>query len=165
MIFVADGAGCFKLKLHRAIQGFWKYWTGIEEIKNRVTPTGDGKTCLDGIFGRMNKILSNAVDNGASFYNMEEIIDTISESNGMSSTQFFGYKVDRKRELLVDLTDSKASFSGSILSTVLASDCKHSNNIMSNAFNHSGYGSGKALNCSYFSFSVKEDDTKESISL
>ena len=101
-----------------------------------MTLAGDGKTCLHGMFGRMNKILSNAVDNGASFYNMETIIDTISKSNGMSSTQFFGYKADRKYELLVDLTDSKASFSGSILSTVLASDCKHSDNILSNAFKH-----------------------------
>ena len=163
VIFVADGAGCFKSKLHRAIQGFWKYWTGIEEIKYRITPAGDGKTCLDGMFGRMSVILSTAVDNGASFYNMESILETISKSNGMSSTKFLGYAPDRRRELSVNLTDTKTSFSGSFLTTVLASDCKQSNNILSKAFKHSGYGSGKTLNCSYFSFSVKEDDRNESI--
>lgn len=73
VIFIADGAGCFKSKLHRAIQGFWKVWTGIEEKKYRLTPAGDGKTCLDGMFGRMSTILSTSVDAGASYYNMETV--------------------------------------------------------------------------------------------
>jgi len=163
--FVADGAGCFKSKLHRAIQPLWKSWTGIEEELLRLTPAGDGKTNLDGMFGRMSVILSSSVDNGESYYNMETILDAISESNGLSSTSFVGFNPDRRCGLSVELTDTKTSFSSSILTTVLASDCNHSGNILSNAFKHTGYGSGKALKSSMFSFFVKDGDQKKKIHL
>ena len=163
VIFVADGAGCFKSKLHRAIQGMWKIWTGIDEIKYRLTPAGGGKTCLDGMFGRMSVILSSAVDNGSSYFNMESILNTLSESNGMSSTRFIGYAPDRTHALSVELADKKTQYSSSILTTILdpESDCNNSNNIVSCAFKHSGYGSGQALTCSYFSFHLKTDIKKK----
>ena len=100
------------------------------------------------MFGQMSVIISSAVDNGASYYNIETILDTVSESHRLSSTRVFGYKPDRKRELCVEVVDSKALFSGSILLTVLAFDCKHSDSILSKTFKHSGYGLGQALKCS-----------------
>ena len=56
--FVSDGAGCFKSKLHRAVQPFYKTWTGVDEVTLRVTPARAGKTSLDGRFGTFNSILS-----------------------------------------------------------------------------------------------------------
>ena len=165
VIFVTDGAGYFKSKLHRAIQGMWKIWTGIDEIKYQLTPAGSGKTCLDGMFGRMSIILSSTVDNGSSYFNMESILNTLSESNGMSSTRFIGYAPDRTHALSVELADKNTQYSLSILTTILdpESDCNNSNNILSCAFKHSGYGSGQALTCSYFSFHLKTDKKKQSI--
>ena len=165
VIFVADGAGCFKSKLHRAMQGFWKIWTGIDEIKYRLTPAGGGKTCLDGMFGRMSVILSSAVDNGSSYFNMETILNTLSESNGMSATRFFGYTPDRTHALSVELADKKDPYSSSILTTILdpEGDYNNSDNILSRAFKHSGYGSGQALKCSYFLFHLKTDNKKQVI--
>lgn len=64
VICVADAAGCFKWKLHRTTKGFLKILIGIYEIKYQLTPTSDGKTCLDRMFGYMSVILSSAVDNG-----------------------------------------------------------------------------------------------------
>jgi hypothetical protein len=159
-IFVADGAGCFKSKLHRAIQGFWKTWTGIEEIKYRNTPAGDGKTCLDGMFGRMSVILSSAVDNGESYYNAETILAAVGESKGLSSTVFVGYMPDRENELSVEIADG-TKWSSSILSTQLASDCKNSGCILSTAFKHTGYGSGMSLTCSTYKFYRKGEDGKK----
>jgi hypothetical protein len=162
VIFIADGAGCFKSKLHRAIQGFWKVWTGIEEIKYRNTPAGDGKTNLDGMFGRMTTILSTTVDNGASYYNMETILDTIEESNGLSSTVFVGYKPNRENRLYVEIADGY-KFSSSILTTVLASDDSSAD--LSLAFKHSGYGSGQRLMHWTFNLCMKEGETKKRVNL
>eukprot|EP00980_Cylindrotheca_fusiformis_P025942 scaffold14950_cov156-Cylindrotheca_fusiformis.AAC.1 len=157
VIFVADGAGCFKSKLHRAIQGFWSKWTGVTEVKFRITPAGDGKTCLDGMFGRYNRILSTAVDNGASYWNAKTILTALEASNGLSSTTFVGYSPLRlQNPLSVELVRN-AKYSSSILTTILASDCSMSTQMLSYAFKHTGYGSGKALGCSeFFNFIVKE---------
>ena len=51
VIFRSDGAGCFKSIFHRAMQPHWKTWTGIEEMVFRVTPAGDGKFIVGGMFG------------------------------------------------------------------------------------------------------------------
>eukprot|EP00980_Cylindrotheca_fusiformis_P024057 scaffold11480_cov117-Cylindrotheca_fusiformis.AAC.1 len=154
-IFVADGAGCFKSKLHRAIQGFWQIWAGVTEIKYRNTPAGDGKTSLDGMFGRCSVILASAVDNGASYWNKESILAAVEESNGLSSTTFVGYSPVRENQLHVEIADSQTRFSSSILSTSLASDCSNSSNALSYAFKHTGYGSGKSIGCSMFKFFLK----------
>eukprot|EP00980_Cylindrotheca_fusiformis_P023019 scaffold10054_cov140-Cylindrotheca_fusiformis.AAC.10 len=157
VIFVADGAGCFKSKLHRAIQGFWANWTGVTEVKYRNTPAGDGKTCLDGMFGRYNTILSTAVDNGASYWNAETILKALDVSNGLASTKFVGYSPLRlENPLLVEVARNE-KYSSSILTTILASDCSQSTHSLSYAFKHTGFGTGKELSCSgYFKFFTKE---------
>ena len=56
--------------LHQAMQPFWKLWTGVDEISYRITPTGDGKSALDGMFGHFNTVLVwSAVDQGSSYFN------------------------------------------------------------------------------------------------
>jgi hypothetical protein len=93
--FVSDGAGCFKSQLNRALQPFWKIWTGVDEIVYRLTPAGDGKSALDGMFGRLNTVLWSSVDMGASCYNSKTITDAMADLNGLSSTQFARWEPDR----------------------------------------------------------------------
>lgn len=78
--FRADGAGCFSSKLHRAIQPFWKAWTGIDEIVCRISPAGAGKSELDGMFGRVSKISSSACDAGHSYSNSKELLAALEHS-------------------------------------------------------------------------------------
>ena len=55
----------------------------------RHTPAGDGKSAVvDGMFGRLNTVLSSAVNMGASYWNSQTIADAMAESNGLASTQF-----------------------------------------------------------------------------
>ena len=92
--FVSDGAGCFKSKLHRAVQPFYKTWTGVDEVMLRVTPAGAGKTSLDGRFGTFNSTLSKGVDQGASFYNAGTVIETAKGAGGMAATEFILFEPD-----------------------------------------------------------------------
>ena len=156
-IFVADGAGCFKNILHRASQGFWQTWTGIEEIIFRLTPAGDGKSCLDGMFGRMSQLLSSSVDNGASYFNAETMLDAIESSGGLSATTFLIYKPDRTSPLSVELSN-KDTFSTSILTTVLSSDCTCNTSVLSKAYKHTGFGNGALLTCSTFKFFIEAEE-------
>jgi hypothetical protein len=87
-IFVADGAGCFRSALQRALQAFWKIWMGIYEITYRITLAGDGKSALDGMFGRLNIVLHSQLDCGDSYYNMKTVSATIKNSFGLSGTEF-----------------------------------------------------------------------------
>ena len=91
------------------------------------------------------------------------VLDAVSASNGVSSTVFIGYKPDRSCQFSVELSDKKATFSSSILSTTLTSDCTRFDDVLSNAFKHTGYGSGQAFRCSAFSFFAKEDGKKRFI--
>lgn len=63
--FESDGAGAFNSNLAKACQPEWYEWTNgkIEEVQIRVSVNGDGKTSLDGIFGKTGKLISDAVNN------------------------------------------------------------------------------------------------------
>ena len=161
VIFVADGAGCFKSIKHRADQGFWKIWTGIKEIIYRLTPAGDGKSFLDGMFGRMSQLMSTSVDNGASFFNTETMLDAIEGSGGLSATTFLAYKPDRSTQLTVELSYRNDTFSTSILTTVLNSDqtCKTSG--LSMAYKHTGFGNGELLSYSKFKYFKQAEEGKK----
>ena len=67
-IFRADGAGCFRSVLQRAVQPMWFFWTGIVEKVNRISPAGAGKSSLDGMFARVGELLHMAVDMGHSYF-------------------------------------------------------------------------------------------------
>ena len=139
--FVSDGAGCFKSQLERALQPFWKIWTGVDEIVYRLTPAGDGKSALDGMFGRLNTVLSSAVNMGASYWNSQTIADAMAESNGLASTQFATFQPDRSLQIEGTVNDINLE---SILLTTL--DPARENADQSTlAFKHSGYGEGQRI--------------------
>jgi hypothetical protein len=136
--FVSDGAGCFKSQLHRIIQPFWKIWTGVHEVSFRLTPAGDGKSALDGMFGRLNTVLRGAVTEGASYCNSETIGDAITKSNGLASTQFVIFKPKRQQQLTGQLRGIDMQ---SVLLTTLDPDQSSDNPVLL-AYQHSGYGPG-----------------------
>ena len=84
--FCSDGAGCFKSKHHRGFQPFWKHWTGIDEVSLQITPAGDGKTSLDGMFGRVNQLLKQAVANGHSYWHANLIGKALESTDGLPAT-------------------------------------------------------------------------------
>jgi hypothetical protein len=140
--FTSDGAGCFRGQLQRAIQPFWIIWTGIDEISYRITPAGDGKSALDGMFGRLNVVLRSQVNNGDSYYDMDTISDTIQNSNGMAGTEFARFKPERAQQLQVEMKGG-ANFE-SVLLTTLDPDRQADKQVIT-SFKHSGYGTGKEV--------------------
>jgi hypothetical protein len=139
VLFTSDGAGCFKSKLHRAIQPFWKYWTGVDEIELRITPAGDGKSCLDGMFGRLTYVLHGSADQGNSYFDTESILKAIQDSNGLSATTFLGFHAVRANQLKADLElDGRLE---SVLLSVLDPNRDATDHSI-RLFKHSGYGNG-----------------------
>ncbi|CAJ1930039.1 unnamed protein product [Cylindrotheca closterium] len=160
-IFVADGAGCFRLKLHCVIQPFWEHWVNIREIRFWLTPTGNGKTNLDRMFGRTSIVLSTAVDNGGHYYNSDTILDCIEQSRGLLSTVFAGYLPSQENQLSIELAKGER-FSSSILTTdPLCQDIPNTgiNNVFLMAFKHTGSGSGERLFHSKFVLHMPEGET------
>jgi hypothetical protein len=139
--FISDGAGCFKSQLHRALQPFWILWTGVDEIVCRITPAGDGKSALDGMFGRLNTVLRSAVDMGASSWNSETITRAIEDSNGLSSTQFARFAPERSKQLKAEV--STMHFESVLLKTL--DPDRDANDQSTRAFKHSKYGEGKQI--------------------
>jgi hypothetical protein len=140
--FTSDGAGCFRGQLQRAIQPFWIIWTGIDEILYQITPAGDGKSAVDGMFGRLHVALRSQVNNGDSYYDMETISDTIQNSNGMAGTEFAQFKPERAQQLQVEMKGG-ANFE-SVLLTTLDPDRQADKQVII-SFKHSGYGTGKEV--------------------
>jgi hypothetical protein len=136
--FVSDGAGCFKSKLHRCLQPFWKHWTGIDEISLRVTPAGDGKSSLDGMFGRTNSVLHSSADSGNSYYNADTIKEAVGLSDGLSATKFLVYGPDRSNQVKAEL----AGIDCRMILTTLLDPNRADNDNTSLAYKHSGYGKG-----------------------
>jgi hypothetical protein len=86
--FVLDGAGCFKSQFHQAFQPFWKIWTGIDKISYQITPAGDRKLNLDGMFGRLNTVLATSVNGGWSYYNSETVCKPLKNQMGWQLQSF-----------------------------------------------------------------------------
>ena len=157
VIFRADGASCFKSAYHRAITTHWATWTGIEEIVFRITPAGDGKSALDGMFGRLNSILSSAVDEGHSYQDSASTLHAAEESGGLSATKFLTFKPDRHTRLFAGFDESTVKW-GDILRTEL-----NVNTRQITAYAHSGYGKGAVINPSQAHFSTKALPTAKTI--
>ena len=150
--FVLDGAGCFKSKLHRAVQPFYKTWTDVDEVTLRVTPAGAGKTSLDGRFGTFNSILSKGVDQGASFFSADTVIETAKGAGGMTATEFILFEPDRSIQLSVKMKQS--------MDSVLLSTCDPDNGYVE-VFEHSGYGEGQEIDLlSDCVFSITKNEEK-----
>ena len=155
--FVSDGAGCYKSKLHRTIQPFYKIWTGVEEVTLRISPAGDGKTNLDGRYGTLNFALSKGVNQGGSYWNAETVIQVAKDAGGVAATEFVLFEPDRSMQLSVKLIHSMDS----VLLTIYDPDTQ-----AIDAFKHSSYGSGLEIDSvKDISFFVKTDEGKEAIAL
>jgi hypothetical protein len=139
--FVSDGAGCFKSQLHCALQHLWILWTGVDEIVCRITPAGDGKSALDGMFGRLNTVLRSSVDMGASYWNSKTITRAIEDSNGLSSTQFARFAPERSQQLKAEV--STMNFESVLLITLDPDRAVNDQSTL--AFKHSTYGNGKEI--------------------
>jgi hypothetical protein len=135
--FISDSAGCFESQLHRVIQPAWKIWCGVIEKYFRLTPAGDGKSALDGMFGHLNTVLRRSVADGKLCCSLDTITEAVSASNGLASTQFAIFSPKRQRQLMGRINGLDIQ---SVILTTLDSD----NQIM--AYLHSGYGSGIKVN-------------------
>jgi hypothetical protein len=116
-------------------------WTRVDEISYRITPAGDGKLALDGIFGRLNTVLRSAVDQGSSYFNSSSIAETIAESNGLASTQFARFEPDRLKQVQVSI--STMNFESVLLTTLDPERVENDQSTV--AFKHSGYGNGTRI--------------------
>jgi hypothetical protein len=157
--FWSDGAGCFKSKTHRVFQPFWKHWTGIDEIELRITPAGNGKSQLDGRFGRLNFVLQGAVDEGHSYYDAPTILNAIEHSTGLTATKVRTFLPDRSNQVTGDIASIRFE---SVLLTLLDPNRSEHESSAVRAFHHSGYGQGQLLNLSKRSifYEVSEESDK-----
>jgi hypothetical protein len=143
--FWSDGAGCFKSKTHRVFQPFWKHWTGVDEIELRITPAGNGKSQLDGRFGRLNFVLQGAVDEGHSYYDAPTILNAIEHSTGLTATKVRTFLPDRSNQVNGDIFNVRFE---SVLLTLLDPNRNEKDSTKVRAFHHSGYGQGQLLDLS-----------------
>ena len=136
-------------------------WIGINEKVLRISPAGDGKTELDGMFGRMTTVLQTSIVHNNSYYHdFKTILEIFAKSNGLSATDFLGYRPDRSSHLGVEITGD-LTWSSSILTTVLQSDCANHSDALCSAFKHAGYGSGEGYQCNAFRLYLKNSDVDE----
>jgi hypothetical protein len=134
-------------------QPFWKHWAGVDEIELRITPAGNGKSQLDGSFGRLNFVLHGAVDQGQSYYDAPTILNCISDSTGLAATKVRAFLPDRSRQVKGDIEGIRFE---SVLLTLLDSNRDKKDNSV-RAFHHSGYGQGQRLVLSKRSILFYED--------
>ena len=66
VLFESDGAGAYNSFLAKGAMPWWKVWTNdqVEECRIRQSVAGDGKSPLDGAFGKLGSNLRDAVNNG-----------------------------------------------------------------------------------------------------
>ena len=153
--FVSDGAGCYKSKLHRTIMPCWETWTGIVELTYRITPAGDGKSVLDGMFARMNNCLATAVNEGGSHHNAETTIEMADAAGGMAATEFVRFAPDRSTNISVNNISI-----ASVLLTVF-----HPESRVSLAYDHSSYGNGREIDPTELTFTVTKNGERDDSTL
>ena len=120
--FRSDGAGCFASELSRCAQPHWERWAGVTESVYRVSPAGAGKSNLDGMFGRLKKMLDDAVDSGASFWDASTIVETADAAGGMPATTFLEYTPSRGAKQLSAELPSSAPKVATFMRTTLSDD-------------------------------------------
>ena len=82
-------------------------WTGITETVFRITVAGGGKSALNGIFRRVNSLLSTAVDVGMGYQDTSSIIRALGHAGaGLTVTTTLVFAADRSLHLYFELTIS-----------------------------------------------------------
>ena len=87
--FESDGAGCFNSSALKGCQPYWHEWTEgkVEEVQVRHSVNGDGKTPLDGVFGRLGCTLRTSINNGSQdITNAETCLAAFEYDIGISGT-------------------------------------------------------------------------------
>ena len=122
VIFKADGAGCFASELSRCAQPHWERWAGVVESVYRISPAGAGKSNLDGMFGRLKKMLDDAVDAGASYWDAPTILEAADKAGGLPATTFLEYTPVRGVKQLTATLPATCPKVASYTRTTLSSD-------------------------------------------
>jgi hypothetical protein len=139
-IMRTDGAGCFTSQLSKLVQPCMLAWTGVKEIVNTHPVAGGGKSSLDQMFGVMGSNLKVASDQGMSYHDAPTVLEAMESTSGIPGSRMLHFEPNRNSAVL------SAAIRGasveSVLRTELASD-----GVSLIAFKHSGYGTGRRLEC------------------
>ena len=119
--FRTDGAANLISTIHNLVQPMWKIWTGVEEEVLKHCPSGDGKTQLDGNFGRAGEVFKSAVNLGFSFNDAKTIVEAATINGGGGSATTFGVflpgrKLTLRGKISIDI------FPKSVLRSILQAD-------------------------------------------
>jgi len=108
-------------------------FSGIFEEVLRITPAGDGKSRLNGIFGRVNEALLTAVDSGMSIFDVDTILEALGyHGAGVMGSVFTSFTPDRSWRLYSRLV-GKARLESVLRTELLPGGALR-------ACKHSGYG-------------------------
>lgn len=135
--FESDGAGCYNCNLAKAVMPFWKQWTNVEEIQIRHSVSGDGKSSLDGMFGKLSKNFKDAVSNNQlNIVNARTCLKAY-ESAGIKGASAGIIELDRDHDIEIKTSDPRLLASHRIVLD------RQNNQLVTYA--NSGYGNGKEI--------------------
>ena len=135
----SDAAGALNCNLAKSLMPWWSVWTNgrVEEVQIRISVNGDGKTTLDGAFGKLGQNLRDAVNNGLiDILNAETILEAYQKGAGIKGAVAAVLILDRN---FILQNAPKAKEPQLLSSHRLVLDRKQ-NQIMS--YGNSGYGNG-----------------------
>ena len=136
--FESDGAAAYNCNLAKAVMPFWKEWTNVEEIQNRHSVAGDGKSPLDGMFGKLSKNFKDAVNNNQiDITNARSCLKAYQESAGIFGTSAGEIELDRDHDIQVKTSNPRLLTSHRIVLD------RQNNQIVT--YSNSGYGNGKEI--------------------
>ena len=136
--FESDGAGCFNCTLLKATMPFWKDWTGVEEMTIRVSVSGDGKSSLDGLFGKLRNNFIDAVNNRVTdIYSADTCLAACQKGAGIEGASVAVLELDRKYDLATQKTIPRLTESHLI-------EMDRANNQLL-TYTNSGYGAARPI--------------------
>ena len=137
--------------LHYLIQLLWEIWTGIIEEVAKHCPTGEGKSELDGNFGKTSHVLHNQHNLGFSFNDMESIVQALTSDDADVTGSTFGVFVPGRKFTFQGKIESEESHK-----SVLCSNLQTDRSVI--IFQHSGYGNGTKIYSDLSSIKIKNKD-------
>lgn len=107
----------------------------------QITPAGDGKLPLDGMFGRLGSCLSTTVDLGHSHYDDDSTSDALKYADGLASTTQM--KFEPCHSNAVKVKSASLKFGPILLMTLFFEGTSGPFTLC--AYKHSGFGAGLKL--------------------
>jgi hypothetical protein len=108
---------------------------GVLEVKFRISICGDGKTALDGAFGRMNQVVRLTANSDASHRNTESYKDAFKKSGGLTAATLYVIVHDQRKRMYGNVR-------GMTLKSVLWTVLDPQDMMSLTAYQHSDFGSG-----------------------